>query len=248
MTEPVDLLAIAPHPDDAEVGCGGALMLSATRGLRTAIADLTLGESSTSGTPDRRASERAQASELLKLAERVDVGLPDGRVGTDPQHRDAIVELLRDLRPLVVLAPEVEDRHPDHAAAGRLVREACFLSGVGRLGRGAPYRPIRLYHYPLHHPCEPSFVLDVSAVWEQRMRAVDAYESQFGIPEDVGEATDLSGGGFRELISARSRVYGAMVGVAHGEPYRSRGPIEMRELPGIRDARPDRGPRYRTFM
>ena len=80
------------------------------------------------------------------------------------------------------------------------------------------------------------------------MRAIDAYESQFGVPEDVGGATDLSGGGFRELVCARSRVYGAMVGAAHGEPYRSRGPIEMHELPGLRDARPDRGPRYRTFM
>lgn len=246
MTRPVDLLAVAPHPDDAEVGCGGALMLTAANGLRAAVADLTRGERSTRGTPQLRAEERAQASELLGLAERVDLGLPDGRIGTDPAHRDAVVELLRELRPLIVLAPELEDRHPDHAATGRLVQEACYLAGVGKLGRGRPYRPVRLYHYPLHHPCEPTFVLNVSVVWERRMRAVDAYESQFGASADP--TTELSGGGFRELLFARSRVYGAMVGVAHGEPYRSRGPVKMEELPGLRATRPERAPGYRTFI
>ena len=96
--------------------------------------------------------------------------------------------------------------------------------------------------------CEPTFVLNVSAVWEERMRAVDAYESQFGASGNGRPHTELSGGGFRELLSARSRVYGAMIGVGHGEPYRSQGPIEMEELPGLRAARPERAPEYRTFI
>jgi len=213
-----------------------------------AVADLTRGESSTAGTVERRAEERAQASKLLGLSDRISLGLPDGRIGSDPAHRDQIVELLRQLRPLVVLAPAVEDRHPDHGAAGRLTREACFFGGVEKLGRGQPHRPLRLYHYPLHHPCEPTIVLDVSAVWEQRMRAVAAYASQFGYPEAEGSPTALTGGGFLELLSARSRVYGAMAGVAHGEPYCSRGPVPVEELPGLRIPRPAGKPTYTTFM
>jgi len=251
MTAPVDLLAIAAHPDDAEIACGGALLIAKAANRRTAIADLTDAEMSTAGTPERRSQERMRASELLGLAERVGLGLPDTMLGSHPAHRDALVALLRELRPIVVLAPEIDDRHPDHAATGRLVRDACFYAGVGKLGKGEPYRPLRLYHYPLHHPCQPSFVLDVSAVWEQRTRAIDAYASQFARDrETTGEApaTEINTGSFRELLCSRARVYGAMVGVARGEPYRSLGPLAAHEVPGLTAARPQTVGPYRTYL
>jgi N-acetylglucosamine malate deacetylase 1 len=242
----VDILGIAAHPDDAEIGCGGALMLAADAGLRVAVADLTSGEMATRGTPKQRDQERARAAELLRLCDRIAVGMPDTGVGTEPWHRDAIVALIRDWRPRIVLAPYPDDRHPDHAAAGRLVREACFLAGVARLGAGSPHRPRRLYHYMLHHSFEPSFVLDVSAVWTRRMAAVAAYESQFGAA--TGQRTEIGDPAFLEQLSARASFFGAMIGAQHGEPFYCRGPVAASMLPGLSPGDTDHDLRYRMFL
>jgi bacillithiol biosynthesis deacetylase BshB1 len=234
MTQPVDVLAIAAHPDDAEVGCGGALLLAGAGDARTGVIDITDGEASTRGTPESRARERDRASDLLGLAVRERLGVPDGTVGTVADHRLALVRALRDLRPRVVLAPFPEDRHPDHAAAGRLTREACFLAGVRKFGGDDPHRPSRLYHYMVHHLFTPSFVLDVSSVWDRKMAAVRAYQSQFaGGP---GPATEIAGPRFLELLEARASVHGAMVGAEWGEPFHQSGPVAVTALPGLDSA------------
>jgi N-acetylglucosamine malate deacetylase 1 len=241
----VDILAIAAHPDDAEIGCGGALMLAADAGLRVAVADLTSGEMATRGTPQQRQQERARAAELLGLCDRVAVGMPDTRIGTEPWHRDAIIALIRDWRPRIVLAPYPDDRHPDHASAGRLVREASFLAGVAKMGAGARHRPRRLYHYMLHHSFDPSFVLDVSAVWTRRMAAVAAYQSQFGAA--IGERTEIGDPAFLEQLSARASFFGAMIGAPHGEPFYCSGPVAASVLPGL-SGDTDHDTRYRMFL
>ncbi len=246
MSASVDLLAVAAHPDDAEVGCGGALILAAASNLRVAIVDLTRGERATSGSPQRRDAERAQATDLLGLSRRVGLELPDTLIGTDPAHRDALVDVLRELRPRIVLAPHTEDRHPDHAAAGRLAREAAFAAGVVRVGGGDPHRPHRLYHYLLHHSFEPTFVLDVTAVWGRRMQAVRAYVSQFAQGE---QSTEIGGPGFLEVLEARAVHYGAMIGAARGEPYHCHGPLRATTLPELDDAAPTVRPRaYRSYL
>jgi bacillithiol biosynthesis deacetylase BshB1 len=179
MDTPLDILAFAPHPDDAELGCGGSLILAAGQGLRVAVADLSAGEKSSRGTPEERDREKQKAAELLGLSGRFCLGLPDTEIGLDPAQRTPLIHLIRELRPRLVLAPYWEDRHPDHAAAGHLIRQACFLAGVGRVGSGQPHRPEWLYFYMLHQPFEPSFVVDVSTVWERKMAALLAYPSQF---------------------------------------------------------------------
>jgi bacillithiol biosynthesis deacetylase BshB1 len=242
----VDILAIAAHPDDAEIGCGGALILAADAGLRVAVADLTSGEMATSGTLKQREEERARAAGLLGLCDRIAVGLPDTRIGMEPSHRDAIIALIRDTAPRIVLAPYPDDRHPDHAAAGRLVRDACFYAGVAKLGAGAPHRPRRLYHYMLHHSFEPSFVLDVSAVWTRRMAAVTAYDSQLGAA--AAGRTEIGGGDFLEQLSARAGFFGAMIGVQRGEPFYCRGPVAASILPGASSEGADSDLRYRMFL
>lgn len=246
MSERVDILAFAAHPDDAEFGCGGSLILAADRGLRVAVADLTAGELSSRGTPERRTMETKRATALLGLAERWLIGLPDGGITGDPAQREPVIALIRSCRPRVVLAPYWEDRHPDHGAAGRLLRDACFFAGVRRIGRGAPYRPERLIHYMIHSPFEPSFVIDVTPVWERRQAALLAYASQFG-GNGREAATAISGPDFLRAMEARAIHYGAMIGARYGEPFLIRGPLGLSELPLPPGYVTDEPLRYRLF-
>ncbi|MEM7117099.1 MAG: bacillithiol biosynthesis deacetylase BshB1 [Chloroflexota bacterium] len=228
----IDILAFSPHPDDAEIGCGGTLALAVQQGKQVAIVDLTAGESGTCGTPALRAQEKSRATQLLGVSKRVQLRLPDSAVGSDSAHQQPIINILRQLRPHVVLAPFHEaDRHPDHAAAGKLVREACFLAGVAKVGKGKPHRPAWLYHYMLHQPFTPSFVVDVSAVWAQKWAAILAYESQFGAGEAAEKTTAISQPHFLRFLEARAVYYGGLVGTAYGEAYYAAGPIGLDRLP-----------------
>jgi N-acetylglucosamine malate deacetylase 1 len=248
----VDVLAIGAHPDDVEVGCGGAIALCAEAGVKVAIADLTAGELSTRGTPEQRRLEAQSAAAILGVVSRIVLGLPDGSVGTDASHQDELVRLLRTLRPRIVLAPyHLMDRHPDHAATGRLVRDAAFFAGVGRRGIGEPHRPERVYHYMLHHMFTASFVIDISAVWAKRTDAIAAYRSQFdprGDDErDIGPPTAISGPEFVPMWNARAQSFGAMIGATYGEAYYCEGPLGLGQLPGLE--RPNSGPfTYRAFL
>jgi bacillithiol biosynthesis deacetylase BshB1 len=228
----IHLAAFSPHPDDVEVFCGGTMLLAADAGFRTAVVDLTEGELSTNGDPVRRAAERAEANELLGLSERISLRLPDGGVGTTEEHRAAVVHVLRELRPAVVLAPYCQDRHPDHAAAGRLVQESCFFAGLARGADGPPHRPLRTYFYMLHHPFEPSLVVDISDVWSRRLRLLDVYESQFSLSGGA-IPTAINDGSFRRMIEARAEWFGALAGVRYGEPLVVEGPLLLRSLPEL---------------
>ena len=229
---PCDLLAISPHPDDVELWCSGAVILAADQGRSVVVLDLSRGERSSRGSPAQRAAERERSSALMGLRERLCLELPDCEIGRDPAHRDAVIAAIRGLRPAIVLAPHWLDRHPDHAATGRLVQEACFFAGVGALGEGAAHRPQQVFFYMAHQPFSPSLVLDVSAVWERRMAAVHAYRSQFG-PAEAGPETALSQPGFLRYLEARAVMLGAMIGVAYGEGFLAPGPVPCSRLPEL---------------
>lgn len=244
----VDLVAFSPHPDDVELFCAGTMLLAADSGLRTAIVDLTEGELSTNGDRMRRAAERAAASELLGLTARVSLGLPDGAIGVNAdEHRDAVVQALRELRPRVVLAPYWDDRHPDHAAAGRLTRDACFLGGLEKFGAGDAHRPQRVYWYMLHHAFEPSVVIDVSTVWDRRRELLEVYASQIA-SNGHAAPTPINDGRFTEMLHARATWFGAMVGVAKGEPFRVEGPLLLRSLPDLHDEAAVQASRYQAYV
>jgi bacillithiol biosynthesis deacetylase BshB1 len=247
MGHPVDILAFSPHPDDAELGCGGSLLLAVDRGLRVAIADLTVGERSTRGTPERRREEATEAAGRLGLSARYSLGLPDTLIGCSPEHRDEVVALVREVRPRIVLAPYWEDRHPDHEAASRVVREACFFAGVGGVGTGPPYRPPLVVHYTIHAPVTPSFVVDVSSVWDRKRRVLAAYESQFGASDSSGTA--LSTPAFMQAMDAKATWFGAMIGATRGEPFVVAGPVRLSGLPGLEQPPPAPGEtlRYRSY-
>lgn len=233
----LDILAFAAHPDDAELGCGGSLILAADKGLKVSIADLSGAEMSSRGDVEMRRQEAAEASKHLGLSERHNLDLPDTKIGSDPAHRLAIVQHIRKTKPRIVLAPYWEDKHPDHAAAGRLVREACFLAGVRKAGDGPPHRPEKIYYYMISHPFEPSFVVDISTVRDRKEAAISAYKSQFEATSK-GPSTPISQPGFMQLMEARSIWFGKMIGAAYGEPFFMPGPVPLRELPGAEEVEP----------
>ena len=156
MSNSVDILAFSPHPDDVELGCGGSLILSVQQGSQVIIADMTEGEMSSQ---ERRTKEKQRASELLGVTERISLGLPDSKIGADVAHRLPLIRAIRRYRPRIVLAPYYNDRHPDHTQAGQLIKDACFLAGVRKIDEGTPYRPRYLYHYMLHTPFVPTFII-----------------------------------------------------------------------------------------
>ena len=240
MKDKLDILAFSPHPDDAELGCAGSLLLAVNKGLRVAVADISEGEQSSRGSRQERKREKIRASELLRLSNRFSLGLPDSRLGTDPGHRIPLINLIRKTRPRVILAPYWQDRHPDHEAASRLVREAFFYAGVAKAGPGNPHRPEKLIYYMINYPFQPSFVVDISGVWQSKIKVLASYASQFQ-RDRTGLKTAISQPDFTRLIETRALWFGAMIGAGYGEPFLVSGPVALRELPATDNVAPEEG-------
>lgn len=223
-----DILAVSTHPDDVELACGGSLILAARQGLRVVIQDLTRGEASSCGTPIIRQAEAAEAAHRLCVLRRQPLALRDTQLGQDIREADPLVAVIRALRPRLVLGPAGSDRHPDHVAACAIVRRALFLAGLATHGTGERHRVETFASYPGHHPITPSFVVDVTSVWQERMDALAAYASQF--QRQGGAETFLNGGDFLRCVEARAIMYGAMIGSRYGEAYQLDGPMGVAGL------------------
>ena len=214
-----DVLAIAAHRDDVEQTCGGTLLRMAARGLRTAILDLTQGESGTRGTAEERAREAEEAARLLGVGWRQALSLPDGAIENTLQNRLEIVRVLRLLRPRVVILPYWQARHPDHATVATLGYDACFLSGLRKVDTDAdPHRPFKIVYASLYADVRPSFVVDITPFIEQRHLALMAYQSQYA-NQAAGSALFVPEEEIRERTQAEARHYGLLAGVRYGEPF-----------------------------
>lgn len=214
-----DVLAIAAHRDDVEQTCGGTLLRSAARGLRTAILDLTRGEAGTRGTAEDRAREAQDAARLLGVGWRDALDLPDGAIANTLENRLKIVRVLRELRPRVVILPYWQARHPDHAIVAPLGYESCFLSGLARIDTGmAPFRPFKIVYASLYADVRPSFIVDITPFIEQRHAALMAYRSQYA-NQQAGSALFVPEEEIRERTFAEARHYGLLAGVKYGEPF-----------------------------
>ncbi len=218
---PLDILAIAPHPDDAELFCGGLLAKMAQLGYRVGILDLTRGEKASRGTADLRAQEASRAAQVLGVAWRGNLGLPDcGLLGDDPTQTLALVEQLRLLRPELVLAPWQQERHPDHRAAAQLADRACFLAGLRNFPQpDQPLHRIRqLLFYPMRVEARPSFVVDIEPFAELKRQAIACHASQVGQPQQ-GAVPLVAASLALPALAHRDGYYGAQIGSAAGEPY-----------------------------
>jgi len=233
--DPLDLLAVVAHPDDAELISGGSLLKSAEAGQRTGILDLTRGETGSQGTPEIRAKEADRAGEILGLAVRRNAGLADSKLENTPETRSHLAGLLRELRPRIIITHWINGRHPDHRAAAELVYDAAFLAGLKNFDApGEPFRPLKVIHaLSFREDAEkPTFVVDISAQMNQKLEAIAAYESQFG---DAVQAGEVFPGGTRSLndqIRAQGARAGSLIRAAYGEPFWTR---ETLSVPTLRD-------------
>lgn len=222
----LDLLVIAPHPDDAELGCGGLLARAKAEGLSTGILELSLGEMSTKGTPEERLEEAAEAARILGLDYRGNLRFPDGSLRDTPEQVARLAHALRELRPAVLIVPHESDRHPDHTGAHHLCRSAAHFAALPRARvEGEAHRVSRLFFYPGNYPVTPSLLVDVSAYIDTWEAAVLAHRSQF-FGEAASETVSLAG---VEARKALRRQWGNYLGVGYAEPLVS--PLPLLTVP-----------------
>lgn len=215
----LDLLAIAAHPDDVELTCGGTLLKMAQAGYKTGILDLTAGEMGTLGTPETRAKEAALAAKILKVKYRGTLGVPDSDVHASRGHKLRLAAAIRELRPRTIIIPYWEARHPDHYNASALCYEGCFLAGLKQLPiAGEPFRPHKILYSTAFTNARPTFVVDITAQFSQRHKAIRAFHSQFAgttRKRKVFLAIDR----LEDEMNQLARHYGEMIGVRYGEPF-----------------------------
>jgi N-acetylglucosamine malate deacetylase 1 len=217
----IDLLAIAAHPDDAELTSGGTLLRMAAEGYATGILDLTRGETGTRGTPEKRLREAHAAGKILKVKVRRNLGLPDARLRVCDEYKQAVAEVIRELRPRTVILPYWDGRHPDHNAAAALGYEGCFIAGLKNYAmNGEAHRPFKVLYAAAYEGARPTFAVDITKFYDQRRRAILAYKSQFSPPKsERGGRVFLPLDELEERMSLQARHYGRMIDVKYAEAY-----------------------------
>ena len=219
----LDVLSIVAHPDDTELTCGGTVIKMAEAGYKVGVLDLTAGESGTRGNALLREREAAKASKVMGLAHRENLGLPDAGIENTRENKLKIAERIRALRPRTVILPYWEGRHPDHTMTGRIGYEACFLAGLAKISLpGQPFRPHKIIYATYYVPAvRPTFVVDITAQHEKKLKAILCYSSQFSPRKDMQNLFPARAD-LRERVASLARHFGLMIGARYGEPFVTR--------------------------
>ena len=231
----LDLLAFGPHPDDIELTCAGTLAKAVKAGYKVGIVDLTRGEMGTRGNTEIRLKEATAAAKALGCI-RENLGIPDGNIELTSANRSKVIQMIRKYRPTIIFIPHFGERHPDHVHAHHLCREAWFYSGLRKImtklnGKlQEPWRPDNYFHYMQWQEFEPSFIVDISDVYDARLKSILAHKSQFYDPNSKDHQTLLSQQSFLDFVETRAKSYGFNIGVKYGEPFYSVQPIGVRDL------------------
>lgn len=247
MNQGTDVLAVAAHPDDVELFAGGTICSLTASGKSVAIVDMTRGELGTRGTPEKRAQESERAAQIMGVTQRTNLNIPDGNIENSRSNQIKLIQMVRRFRPHIALISSPTCRHPDHAAACELSVSSFFYAGLEKIetefeGEAQlPWRPQHVLHYMQNVPFTPTIVVDVSNVWDQRMKALLAYESQFHNPDykqsTAESETYISNPDFLASVEARARTFGYPVGAKFGEPFLYRnGPIGTKDLTSMLSA------------
>lgn len=229
----IDVLAFAAHPDDVELAMGGTVAKLSKNGLKVGIIDLTKGELGTRGTPETRQKEAFQAAIKLKSALRENLSIPDGNIQRNKENLMKIIMTLRRYKPKIIFAPFFNDRHPDHIDASKLVKEAMFSSGLAKIKTfdkevaQEAYRPAKLFYYMQTYTFEPTFIVDITDSFQDKMRSIKAFESQFYNAKSKEPETFISKPEFLSYIESRALFYGFQIGKHYGEPFYCEEKIEL---------------------
>ncbi len=221
----LDILVIAAHPDDAELGCSGTIAAHVAKGYKVGIVDLTKGEMGTRGTPETRIQESNEAALILGLSARENLGFADVFFSDDKQHQHELIRIIRKYQPEIVLANAVSDRHPDHGKASSLATHACFMSGLRKIETSIegtaqePWRPKFVYHYIQNNYIQPDFIFDISEYWDVKVASIMAFKSQFYDPSSQEPASFISSPEFLPFIESRSREFGHRILAKYGEGF-----------------------------
>jgi bacillithiol biosynthesis deacetylase BshB1 len=228
----LDILVFAAHPDDAEIGMGGTIAKHIKEGLTVGIIDLTFAEMSSNGNVEIRQREAAEASAILGVTIRDNLGLPDRQLAAIAQQTDLIVAAIRKYRPRLVFAPYFVDRHPDHITCSRMVEEAVFNAKLRRyMSDLQAWTVDQLYYYFINDAHPPQLLIDITEVHEIKMNALKAYRSQF-LPADNREdwvETPLTGA-YLELIVARDQLLGQAKKFIYAEGFIAKGPVTLKRF------------------
>lgn len=227
----LDILVVAPHPDDAELGAAGAILKAKAEGLAVGVLDLTSGEPTPHGSLELRAQETAAATEILGLDWRGNLGLPNRSLEPTLEARAKLAGVFRELRPRWIFAPYWVDAHPDHVAATELIEAARFWSKLTKTDLpGEPYHPERIYNYYCVHlrmAAQPAFILDISPFWEQKEAAIRCYASQFITGRPTEPPT------FIDQLRIEAGYWGKAIGTRYGEPLTCREPLGLQTMRGL---------------
>lgn len=221
----VDILAIGVHPDDVELSCSGTLLKHISLGKTAGILDLTLGELGTRGSAELRTEEAIKSAKLLQVCFRTQLNLKDGFFENNQAHQIKIIEQIRKHQPEIILCNAINDRHPDHGRASKLVADACFYSGLVKIETALDgnsqhaWRPKAVYHYIQDQYIHPDFVIDVSEFIEQKHKAIMAFSSQFYNPKSKEPETPISGKDFLENINAKMSIWGRAINAKYAEGF-----------------------------
>jgi bacillithiol biosynthesis deacetylase BshB1 len=221
----LDILVIAAHPDDAELGCSGTIAAHVAKGHKVGIVDLTKGEMGTRGTPEVRLQESAAAADILGLSARENLGFADVFFQDDKAHQLELIKVIRKYRPEIVLANAVSDRHPDHGKGSSLATHACFMSGLRKIETNSdgevqePWRPKFVYHYIQNNYIQPDFIVDISDYWDIKVASIMAFKSQFYDPSNQEPASFISSPEFLPFIESRAREFGHRILTKYGEGF-----------------------------
>ena len=232
----LDVMAMAVHPDDAELGCSGTLMVQADLGWKTGIVDLTRGELGTRGTAETRKKEAEAATKVMDLDIRENLGLADGFFEPSRENKMKLIRVIRKYRPEIVLANAPQDRHPDHGRASKLIYDSCFLAGLRKIEteidgvRQQAWRPKQVYYYIQDTYLEPDFIVDISSVIERKKETIRCFKTQFNADQKEALQTYISTPSFFKNLMNRFEMYGKMIGVSHGEGFISSKKLGVRKL------------------
>lgn len=232
MIVPVNVLAFGAHPDDVELSAAGTLLACKAKGKRFGMVDLTRGELGTRGNATLRAKESADSAAILGAEFRFNCGFKDGMFLNDEQHLQRLISIIRKAKPELVLANALEDRHPDHARAAKLVSDACFYAGLIRWQdpENLPaHRPRLVLHYIQFHNLQPNVLINIEGFFELKMKSIRAYSSQFFQEDSLEPQTPISSKTFLESIEGRAQEWGKIIGVSHAEGFNSSRPLGIND-------------------